>query len=263
MQLHPKKPYREEYSIGMAMTVRYDTQALILLLWGVSGRIMAMSYHSPSHQKSHLCKGQSFLKKEELFFGKSAMNLVFPEESARGWTLIEIVVVLFVISLVFAIVSPHLKLQKTPGLREVSLKIAGEYRALYWEAISRQQVLRLKYDLDKGTVSAFRMAPDGSLKPVSIRGISVWSIAPKVRFTRIHTLHQGRVESGRTFTQFFPTGAVEPTTIHLSDRHSHSMTITVNPVNGRTHIFKGDVEAPSLPPMLPGGVGNGAFMGAG
>lgn len=175
----------------------------------------------------------------------------------------EIVVVLFVISLVVAIISPHLKLKRTPGLRDVSLKIAGEYRALYWEAISKQQVLRLKYDLDKGTVSSFRMAPDGSLKPVSIRGISVWSIAPKVRFTRIHTLHQGRVESGRTFTQFFPTGAVEPTTIHLSDHHSHSMTITVNPVNGRTHIFKGDVEVPSLPPLLPGGGSNGAFMGAG
>jgi prepilin-type N-terminal cleavage/methylation domain-containing protein len=224
---------------------------------------MAMSHHSPSHQKSHSYKGQSFLKKEEFFFGQSALKTLFSEKCDRGWTLIEIVIVLFVISLVFAIVSPHLKLQKTPGLREVSLKIAGEYRALYWEAISKQQVLRLKYDLDKGTVSAFRMAPDGSLKPVSIRGISVWSIAPKVRFTRIHTLHQGRVESGRTFTQFFPTGAVEPTTIHLSDRHSHSMTITVNPVNGRTHIFKGDVEAPSLPPLLPGGVGNGAFMGAG
>ncbi len=187
------------------------------------------------------------------------------KERETGWTLIEMVVVLFIISLVVTIIAPRLTLKRAPGLKEVSLRIAGEYRALYWEAISKQQVLRLKYDLDKGVISAYKVEPDGSLKPVSIRGMSSWSISPKVRFRRIHTLHQGQVDSGRTFTQFFPTGAVEPTTIHLSDRKGHKMTITVNPVNGRTHIFQGDIQTPSLPPMMPGvpGGGNGAFMGAG
>lgn len=176
----------------------------------------------------------------------------------HGYTLIEMMVVLFLISLIAAVIAPKLNLKQQMGLKAVSRRMATESRALYWESVSRQKVIRLYYDLDKKRISAFQIEPNGEKKSVQIHGARPWSLPKHFRFDRIITLHQGKVDSGKTFTQFFPTGSVEPTTIHLSDSADRSMTLVFSTLNGNVHLYKGDVQTQHIPPLVPGVPGGGA-----
>ncbi|MGL3711415.1 prepilin-type N-terminal cleavage/methylation domain-containing protein [Leptospirillum ferriphilum] len=182
-----------------------------------------------------------------------------------GFTLLEILVVLFLIVLIASLIGPKLVLKKNPGLKDIARKIVTESRLLYWEAVSSQKMIRLYYNLEKGTVTAVQIEPNGQKKTLEITGVRPWKMPPRCHFDRIITLHQGKVDSGKTFTQFFPTGAVEPTTIHLSSLHDRSMTLVFSPLNGKVHVYKGDVHKQHIPPLVPGIPGGGAspFIGGG
>ncbi|MHB1287101.1 MAG: prepilin-type N-terminal cleavage/methylation domain-containing protein [Leptospirales bacterium] len=189
----------------------------------------------------------------------------YPYGIDHGYTLIEMMVVLFLIALTAAIIAPKLALRENKGLRAISGHLASESRALYWEAISRQKVIRLYYDLDKKTISAFQIEPNGEKKLVQTPESSPWNLPKYFRFDRIVTLHQGKVDSGKTFTQYFPSGSVEPTTIHLSDQTDRSLTLVIGTLNGKVRIYKGDVRVQHIPPLVPGIPGGGAspFIGGG
>ncbi|MHB8421848.1 MAG: pilus assembly FimT family protein [Leptospirales bacterium] len=182
---------------------------------------------------------------------------VLNKREDKGYTLIEMMVVLFLIALIAAIISPKLNFKQQMGLRVISRRLATESRVLYWESISRQKIIRLYYDLDKKKVSAFQIEANGEKKPVRLQGTKPWNLPKHFRFDRITTLHQGKVDSGKTFTQFFPTGSVEPTTIHLSDSADRSMTLVFSTLNGNVHLYKGDVRSQHIPPLVPGVPGGG------
>ena len=67
-----------------------------------------------------------------------------------GFTLLEILVVLFLIVLIASLIGPKLVLKKNPGLKDIARKIVTESRLLYWEAVSSQKMIRLYYNLEKG-----------------------------------------------------------------------------------------------------------------
>ncbi len=182
-----------------------------------------------------------------------------------GFTLLEILVVLFLIVLIASVIGPRLVLKKNPGLKDIARKIVSESRMLYWEAVSSQKMIRLYYNLENGTVTALQIEPNGQKTPLKIPGSQPWRIPVGYHFDRIITLHQGKVDSGKTFTQFFPTGAVEPTTIHLSSARDRSLTLVFSPLNGKVHVYKGDVQTQHIPPLVPGIPGGGAspFIGGG
>ena len=201
------------------------------------------------------------------FFRKSEQTHFKVQNAFRdeGFTLLEILVVLFLIVLIASVIGPKLVLKKNPGLKDIAGKIVTESRILYWEAVSSQKMIRLYYNLEKGTVIAVLIQPNGQKKPLMVEGTQQWKLPAGYHFDRIITLHQGKVDSGKTFTQFFPTGAVEPTTIHLSSVHDRSMTLVFSPLNGKVHIYKGDVQTQHIPPLVPGIPGGGAspFIGGG
>lgn len=201
------------------------------------------------------------------FSGKAPKRIpgTFTNRIDRGYTLIEMMVVLFLISLIAAIIAPKLDFQHKAGISTVARHIATESRILYWEAISRQKVIRLYYDLDKKKISAFQIEPNGGKKLVQISGSRPWQLPSHFRFDRIITLHQGKVDSGKTFTQFFPTGSVEPTTIHLSDQSDRSMTLVFSTLNGNVRLYRGDIRTQHIPPLVPGVPGGGPspFIGGG
>lgn len=182
-----------------------------------------------------------------------------------GFTLIEILVVLFLIVLIASVIGPKLDLKKRMGMKDVARKLVTESRVLYWQAVSSQKMIRLYYDLDRGTVTAFQIEPNGQKKQLTVAGSHPWKMPDKCRIDRITTLHQGKVDSGKTFTQFFPTGAVEPTTIHLAGEMDRSLTLVFSPLNGKVHVYKGDVKTQHIPPLVPGIPGGGAspFIGGG
>lgn len=174
-----------------------------------------------------------------------------------GFTLVEMLVVLFLIALITALILPRLEFTHRKSLRDVSLKIAAESRFLYWHALSRQKVIRFYVDLEHQKVYPLQIEANGEKTPVKPTGRLAWRMPTGIRIDRIENLHQGKVDSGKTFIQYFPTGSVEPTTIHLSDRTGKAITLSINTINGKVRIFNGDIQKSRLPPMVPGVPGGG------
>jgi len=171
---------------------------------------------------------------------------------SAGFTLLEIMVVLFLVSLIAMIVVPKLSFHRSSGIRKATRDLVREIKILHWEAISRQEMIRLEYDLDRRWVRAQILDPSGTIKSFRSSEIKDFKLPEKVRFSRIDVLHEGKVSDGKTFTQFFPGGPVEPTRIYLSDGGGRQMTIAVRPLTGRVKVMKGRIPEGKTPPAFYG-----------
>ena len=165
-----------------------------------------------------------------------------------GFTLLEIMVVLFLVSLVAILVLPKLSLRHGAKLPALARRLSGEIQVLQWEAISRQRMVRLDYDLNRGAFSASILAPSGNLSPFETTGVHPFRLSSPLRIRLVRVLHEGKVSDGKTFTQFFPTGSVEPTTIVLEDG-DHRMTLILHGITGRIEVVNGEAAPSSAPPF--------------
>jgi len=167
---------------------------------------------------------------------------------SSGFTLLEIMVVLFLVSLVALLVLPKLSLHHGERLPALAGRLAGEIRTLQWEAISRQRMVRLDYDLERGRISASILAPSGDLTPFETTGVHPFRLSSPLRILWVRVLHQGKVSDGKTFTQFFPTGSVEPTTVLVGEGEKR-MTLIVHGITGRIEVLEGDQDRERTPPF--------------
>jgi hypothetical protein len=68
-----------------------------------------------------------------------------------------------------------------------------------------------------------------------------------VRFADVNTLKQGKVTLGVAYTDFYPVGRVDKTTVHLTDERKENLTLVVNPVTGRVKVYEGYQEETTNP----------------
>ncbi len=169
--------------------------------------------------------------------------------SSAGFTLLEIMVVLFLITLVALIIAPKLSFHKSSTLAGMTRRIVREIRELQWEAISRQRMVRLEYDLDRGRLSASELAPSGNLVSLGGPELKGYRLPKGIHLSQVKVLHEGKVTDGKTFTQFFPSGSVESTTIFLTGRKGGRLTIVIRPITGRIQVFAGEYREEKLPPF--------------
>ncbi len=159
-----------------------------------------------------------------------------------GWTLLEIAVVLFVLGLVLLITYPQLRALSGGDLNTSSRRIVGTIRYLYQESIASRRVLRLNYDLDQERYWITARREDGEFgPPPDILQLPI-ELPPRIALADVETLQNGKVATGRAFTQFLPEGQVDRTVIHLQDDGGRSRTIVVNPLTGRAKVYDRYVE---------------------
>jgi general secretion pathway protein H len=171
---------------------------------------------------------------------------------ANGFTLLEIMVVLFLISLIAMIIVPRLSFSPSSPISQVTRNLVREFKILHWEAISTQNMVRLDFDLDRRRISASFLDPSGTIKPFERSGVRDFFLPKKISIRQVDVLHQGKVTDGRTFIQFFPSGSVEPTRIYLDDENGRSMTIIIRPLTGRILVKNGRVHGKITPPAFYG-----------
>jgi general secretion pathway protein H len=144
--------------------------------------------------------------------------------SDRGFTLLELIVVLFVISLVAAIVLPSFTGFGEGRLKSESREIASILRYMNDSAVSRKETYSMQFDLDKNMISW--KGPDGE----------------KTRrfddMTGVTTQSLGRISKGELTFFFEPLGIHENLGVHIG-RGDKNMTITLNYLSGRVKITDG------------------------
>ncbi len=152
-----------------------------------------------------------------------------------GFSLVELVAVIFVLMLLVAIAYP--KIGVGGDLRSVSRQLIGTIQHVYSTAESEKQPYRLHYDLTYSEYWISEASTDTDddasqdTKPDQPRRL------PKgIRFAKVETLHFGDVVHGRAFTHFYSIGRVEPTVIHLQNEDYETLSLSINPLTARVTV---------------------------
>ena len=149
------------------------------------------------------------------------------EIKAEGFTLIELIVVIFIISLTTALIMPSFWGSGENILKTEAKRISSTLRYTYDESIGKKQTYLLNVDLDKqmwgfrskNEEKNFRIKED-----LEIRDVMVPSL--------------GEISTGEVTVEFGPLGPEESIIIHLK-KGTYEYTIMLNHLNGRTKILEG------------------------
>jgi len=138
-----------------------------------------------------------------------------------GFTLLELIVVLFVISLVAAIVLPSFSGFGENKLRSEAREMASILRYMNDSAVSRKETFLMRFDLDDGIV--YWKGTDGEKRRKFDDIIGVI------------TQSRGKVSKGEITLFFEPLGIRENISVHMGSVDKN-MAITLNHLSGKVKI---------------------------
>ncbi len=155
-----------------------------------------------------------------------------------GFTLIEIVVVLFLLALFSALTLPMLTGIGQDGLSASARRLAGTVKYLYNESALNRQEYRLIFHLDKGSYEARVLKTDGEWTEVT--GIGAGRrLKGKTRFAEVDVAGKGAFTTGEVTAEIHPQGWLPETVVHLDNGKGGKMTLRIMPFTGATEVYEG------------------------
>jgi hypothetical protein len=167
--------------------------------------------------------------------------------SSRGFTILEIILVLFLLVGLLGIILPRISLEENLG--SVGRRMVGTVRSLQSMAISTQKTVRLYIDVDRGVYWPVILDGNQEKLPNDAAWATPLNLPATVRFSDILAV-QGKKESGRVELSFYPTGRIDSTTMHLTDARNNILAIVIEPVTGAIRMSDERIEPPK-PPIIP------------
>lgn len=155
-----------------------------------------------------------------------------------GFTLVEIVVVMVLVSLFMVLSVPLFNNVGTSSIGTSARRLSGTIKYLFNESAISGLEYRLIYDLDQGTYRAQVLEADGELVDAPGQGRPTALKGP-VRFKDLHLPGRGKFSAGLVTTRLHPSGWVDETIIHLDDGAGEMLTLRVMPLTGVTEVFDG------------------------
>jgi general secretion pathway protein H len=139
----------------------------------------------------------------------------------KGFSLLELIVALFIVSLVLAVVFPSFAVFGENRLKSEAREMASVLRYMNESASSRKETFVMKFDLDKNRV--FWKGTDGE----KTKGFE--------DLTGVTTQANGTVRKGELIVFFDPLGIKENLSVHMS-RERKNVTVTLNHLSGKVKI---------------------------
>ena len=168
--------------------------------------------------------------------------------SSHGFTILEILIVLFLLAGLLGIILPRISLEENLG--SVGRRMVGTVRSLQSLAMGTQQTLRLFIDIDRGVY--WLMILDGNQEKAPIDN-PTWAtplhLPDAIRFSDI-VIARIKKSSGRVDLSFYPTGRIDSATMHLVDAHQNLLAIAIEPVTGAIRMSDERIEPPLPIPLI-------------
>jgi type II secretion system protein H len=142
--------------------------------------------------------------------------------SIGGFTLLELLVVLFIVSLMMAIVAPAFQTSEREAKSEAR-KLASLIRHLNETSAARKETLHLRFDLDENTI-AWKDRAERESRLEHLYGVELQT--------------KGLVKEGELTVFFTPLGMGEYMWVYLG-HGDDSITVAFNPISGRVKILEG------------------------
>jgi len=160
-----------------------------------------------------------------------------PQKEA-GFTLVEVVVVMVLISIFMVFSIPLFGNVGTSGLDTSARRLSGTIKYLFNEAAMSGLEYRLVYDLDKGSYRAQVLEATGELVDATDQGREA-SLKDGVRFKDVRISGRGKFTAGTVTARIHPSGWAEEAIIHLANNEGEELTLRVVSLTGMTEIFSG------------------------
>lgn len=144
-----------------------------------------------------------------------------------AFTLIELIIVIFIISLTTALVMPNLWDAGERAVKAEAQHIGNTLRYVYDEAIGKKIPFLIKIDLDR---DAWKFESESESRNFTMKD--------NVMFRDVIVPSLGEVSSGEVTLAFGPMGSEEPVIIHLV-KNEAEFTVTFNHISGRAKVHRG------------------------
>jgi general secretion pathway protein H len=163
--------------------------------------------------------------------------------SDRGFTLIELSIVVFIIAIVAGIAIPRLRDVSGVELTSTTRRLSNTVRYVYEEAALRGLPYALVFDLDAQTYWVSMLDPETGEYVADDSLLSRKVALPDgVRVVDVILPVAGKVAGGLAPTHFYPEGFADESVIHLADQRDHAYTLRIDPVRGRGEVYEGYKE---------------------
>lgn len=178
---------------------------------------------------------------------------------ARGYTLIELGVVILIIAIVFMVAAPRL----APFLTATRLDSSARQLATFCRYLNAHAVLTKSYftlhmDTKGGEywVTAYTSETgasvpregekvEGEVEEVEVRNdlLRRTKLREGVRFEDVRLSQTGGTDSGEAIVDFTPVGPTQKILVHLVDERKAQVTVYFDPVTGNSGVLDGYVES--------------------
>lgn len=161
--------------------------------------------------------------------------------ATAGFTILEILLVLFLLVGLLGIVLPRISLEETLGT--VGRRMVGTVRSLQGLSMATQKTVRLYIDMDRGVYWPVLLDGNQEKVPTDATWATPLNLPEAIRFSDI-LVSQGKKESGRVDLFFYPTGRIDPATMHIVDKNNNILAIAIEPVTGAIRMSDERIEPP-------------------
>jgi general secretion pathway protein H len=173
------------------------------------------------------------------------LNGKLSKENRRqgGFTLMEMVLVIVILSMVTILVLPRLPSTEGTELRTSARSLAAAIRYLGDLSITSKAPHRLHFNLTDGTITITRKNDDGEDVPPEDTFLGRQFLADGVTLEDVELQRLGKVSSGEVLVDFGVGGLEEFVSIHLKGSGGGQFTIDAFPQSGKVKVFEGYREA--------------------
>lgn len=180
--------------------------------------------------------------------------------NAGGFTMLEIVLVLFLLVGMLSLVIPRISLGESLGT--VSRKWVGAMKSFQEMAMMTQKTVRVYVDIDRSMY--WPMVIDGKEEKIPLE--PTWAVPivlpETVRFADIQ-IGTTMKQAGRVDIFFYPNGRIDPVVMHLTDVSNNIVGVYVEPVTAMIRMTDHRIDPPKpftilervrplLQPITPG-----------
>ncbi len=163
-------------------------------------------------------------------------------QGGRGFTLLELVLVMVVISLFIGMALPRLPDISGARIQKTARKVAITLQTARMRAITLRRYYRVEFDVDAEGVMVSYFGPEGNF----IEDDAVGPYHTKdADIVDMITSTRDKVIEGTGFIYISPRGFIEPSMIHLRDMRGRDITVSPAPAGGRIRILEGYVDLDS------------------
>jgi len=173
---------------------------------------------------------------------RNSASLLFRE---KGFTLIELIIVLIVLSAILVITFPRMEAFFAGGyLRSTSRRLVGNIRYLHDRSATTGKRYHLCYNLDENEYWIEEENEEGEFEELKTVLGKREALPEGITFLDIVT-PEGKINSGQTLTLFFPKGYVTKSIIHLQNEKEEVQTLLLKGTMGQVMVYEGYVEEES------------------